>query len=174
MMTGKKASVAERRSGQSLELFERAVKALGKREYERAQDILADLIKSYPEERELLDRAKAYQALCERALDKRPSFRPKTFEDLLNYGVYLHNKGEYHEALKALHQAAEIHPKNEHVLYCIAAAAARAGETVTALKALRSAIGANPANRALARGDSDFDSLREDDEFLALVHPQAS
>jgi Tfp pilus assembly protein PilF len=92
----------------------------------------------------------------------------------MNYGVFLHNKGEFLEALKFLHQAADIHPKSEHVLYCIAASAARAGEVAAALKALRSAIGANPANRAQARGDSDFDPLREEGEFQALVHPQAS
>ena len=173
-MSGKKASVTERRSNQSLELFERAVKALGKKDFERAQSVLADLIRSYPDERDLLDRARAYQALCERALEKRPAARPKTFEDLLNLGVYLHNKGDYQEALKVLHQAADIHPQSEHVLYCIAAASARAGETAAALRALRSAIVANSANRAQARADSDFDPLRDDEEFLALVHPQAS
>jgi hypothetical protein len=43
-----------------------------------------------------------------------------------------------------------------------------------ALKALRSAIVVNPANRAQARSDSDFDPIREDEEFAALVTPQAS
>jgi tetratricopeptide (TPR) repeat protein len=173
-MTGKKASLAERRSTQSLELFEKALRALARKDFDRAQDILGELIRAYPDERDLLDRARAYQALCERSLGKRPASRPKSFEDLLNYGVFLHNRGEYPEALKALHQAAEIHPKNEHVLYCIAAAAARAGETAVALKALRSAIVANPANRAQARADSDFDPLRQDEEFLTLVHTRAS
>jgi len=173
-MSVKKASVADRRVGHSLDLFERAVKALGKKDYERAQEQLTELVESYPEERDVLDRARAYLVLCERALGKRPNFRPKTFEDLLNHGVFLHNRGDFAEALKALHQAAEIHPKNEHVLYCIAASSARGGDAAAALKALRSAIHANAANRALARGDSDFDSLREDGEFQALVYPQAA
>jgi len=173
-MSVKKAPVAEKRPSPSVELFERAVKAFGKKDYSRAQELLLDLVASYPDERDLLDKVRAYQALCERALGKRGSFRPKTFEDLLNYGVYLHNRGEFEEALKVLHQAAEIHPKSEHVLYCIAAAASRAGDSAAALKALRSAIVANPANRAQARGDSDFDPLREDGDFQALVHPQAS
>lgn len=173
-MTAKKASVAERRSAHALELFERAVKAVGKREYEKAREHLGALIDSYPEERDLLERARAYKTLCDRALDKRPPFRPKTFEELLNYGVYLHNRGEFQEALKYLHQAAEMHPKNEHVLYCLAAAAARGGDTAAAVKALRSAIGVNPSSRAQARSDSDFDPIREEDEFVALVYPRAS
>jgi len=173
-MSVKKASVAERRSGHSLEIFERALKALGKKDYEKAQGLLSELVDGYPEERDLLDRARAYLALCERSLGKRPTFRPKTFEDLLNHGVYLHNRGDFDGALKALHQAFEIHPKNEHVLYCIAAASARAGDAAAALKALRSAILANGANRTQARGDSDFDGLRDDEQFQALVHSQAS
>jgi len=177
-MTGKKAAAGttERRSSQALDVFEKAVRALGKKEYERARDLLDGLIESHPEERDLLERARSYRTFCERTLAeaKRPSFRPKSFEDMLNHGVFLHNRGEYEEALRVLKQAAEIHPRNEHVLYCLAATAARTGDTATALKALRSAIAASPASRAQARSDSDFDLLRDDEEFIALVHPQAS
>jgi tetratricopeptide (TPR) repeat protein len=168
------AAVADRRFGQALDLFERAVKALGRKDFERARDLLDSLIDGHPEERDLLERARAYRAFCERALEKRPSFRPKTFEDLLNYGVYLHNRGEFGEAIKQLQQAAEIHPRNEHVLYCLAAAAARSGDLAGALKALRTAIVVNPANRAQARSDSDFDPIREESDFATLVYPPAS
>jgi Tfp pilus assembly protein PilF len=176
MRPKKAATVTDRRSQQALELFERAAKALGKHEWERARDHLDTLIESHPEQRDLIERARAYRAVCERALSeaRKTPFRPKGFEDLLNHGVFLHNRGEFEEALKVLRQAAEIHPKNEHVLYCLAATAARAGDSATALKALRSAIAVSPANRAQARGDSDFDPIREDEEFIELVHPAAS
>jgi len=173
-MSPKKAvPVVDRRSQQALELFERAAKALGKHDWAKARDFLDTLIESHPDQRDLLERARAYRAVCERALleAKRAPFRPKGFEDLLNHGVYLHNRGEFEEALKVLRQAAEIHPKNEHVLYCLAATAARAGDSAAALKALRSAIAVSPANRAQAKGDSDFDPIREDEEFIELVHP---
>ena len=169
-MTAKKASAAKRVSHDALDEFEKGMKALGRREYEKARDILDALIEEHPEERDVLERARAYRQLCERALDKRPAFRPKGFEDLLNHGVFLHNRGEYEEALKALRQAAEIHPSNEHVLYCLAATAARAGDPQGALKALRSAIAASPASRAQAKSDADFDSLRDDEEFASLIH----
>jgi tetratricopeptide (TPR) repeat protein len=174
-MSVKKAapSAEKRRSSQALEVFEKAVRALGRRDYDRAREHLDHLIGSFPQETEIVERARSYLALCQRALEKRPA-RPKSFEELLNYGVYLHNRGEFHQALQVLQQAAEIHPRNEHVLYCVAAAAARAGDTAAALKALRSAITANPASRAQARSDSDFDPIREDEEFVSLVYPQAS
>jgi tetratricopeptide (TPR) repeat protein len=172
-MSGKKATaVMDRRSGHALELFEKAIKALGKRDYERARDHLTALIEAHPDERDVLERARTYKTLCDRALDKRPAFRPKSFEDFLNYGVYLHNRGEFDDALKHLQQAAEMHPKNEHALYCLAAAAARSGDTAAAIKALRGAISANAETRAQARGDSDFDPIREEDEFVVLIHGQ--
>jgi tetratricopeptide (TPR) repeat protein len=170
----KKAASGERKATPGLELFERAVKALGKRHYERALELFDSLIASHAEERDLLERARAYRAVCERSMEKRPAFRPRSFDELLHYGVFLHNRGEYREALRVLQQAVEMHPKNEHALYCLAASAAQAGESAAALKALRSAISTSAANRAQARGDSDFDPLREHEEFVALVYPQAS
>ena len=174
-MTAKKPVPAiDRRSQQALETFEKAMKAMGKHDYDRAREHFNALLEGFPEERDLLERARSYRAVCERALEKRPAFRPKTFDEMLHHGVYLHNRGEYEEALKFLRQAAEIHPRNEHVLYCMAATAARAGDNATALKSLRGAVTAGPSNRAQARQDPDFETLREDEEFLSIVYPQAS
>jgi tetratricopeptide (TPR) repeat protein len=108
--------------------------------------------------------------MCERARATRPA-RPKTFEELLNYGVVLHNRGEFSLAVKYLSQAVEMHPRNENALYCLAAAHARAGDATAALKALRSAIHSGPASRAQARQDPDFEPLRGESEFQALVAP---
>ena len=174
-MSNKKPAV-ERRPNAALEAFEKGLRALGKKDYERAGDVFQELIESYPDERDLLERARAYKAVCERAMteSKRAPFKPKTFEEMVQYGVFLHNRGEYEEALKHLRQAAELHPKNEHAQYCLAATAARAGDTPTALKALRSAIAAGPANRAQARSDPDFDPIRDDEGFVEIVYSQAS
>jgi tetratricopeptide (TPR) repeat protein len=152
----------------AIELFQKAFKLLNKKDFERAGGLLDKLIADFPEERDVVERARAYRAVCERSTERRPP-RPKTFDDLLHYGVFHHNRGEYQEALKFLNQAAEIHPRNEHVLYCVAAAAARAGDLALALKALRSAITASPANRAQARSDPDFDGLREQPDFVTLL-----
>jgi tetratricopeptide (TPR) repeat protein len=173
-MSDRKAAAVEKRSSPALDLFEKAVKALGKKDFDRALDLFDSLIEQHPQEKELVDGARAYRAVCERATGKRSHFRPKGFEDLLNYGVYLHNRGEFQEALRYLQQAAEIHPRNEHVLYCLAAAFSRSGEAHLAVKALRSAIGVSASNRAQARSDADFDPLRENPDFVALVYPQAS
>jgi tetratricopeptide (TPR) repeat protein len=171
-MSVKKAPApTERRS--ALDQFEKAMRALAKRDHEKAGGIFDALIAAHPEERDILERARLYRGLCSRATERRPAWRPRTFEEFLVHGVYLHNAGEPAEALKAFAQAGEMHPRNEHLLYCTAAAAARAGDTPAALKALRGAIQVNGANRAQARIDDDFAPLRESDEFLELLEAES-
>ncbi len=172
----KSASTLEKRAQLALDRFEKGMKALGKRDYEKALGLFDDVISEHADEPEVVERARSYRSLCQRAMGeaKRPAFRPRGFEDLLTRGVFLHNRGDYAEALKFLRQAAEIHPRNEHVLYCLAATASRAGDPGAALKALRSAIVANPASRAQAKGDADFDPIRHHDEFLEIISSQAS
>ena len=163
--------VVDREYRQALDLFERAVKAMGRKDLDRARDLLDQLLESHGDQRELVERARAYRAVCDRS--RRPP-RPKTFEELLNYGVVLHNREDYAQAVRYLQQALEIHPRNESALYCLAAAQARAGDAPAALKALKSAIHASPASRAQARRDDDFAPLRAGAEFQALVAPTLS
>jgi len=160
--------VVDRRYQHALEIFERAVKALGRKDLDRSRELLDGLIEDFADQQELVERAKAYRAMCDRS--RRPA-RPKTFEELLNYGVVLHNRGDFEHAVKYLRQALDIHPRSESALYCLAAAQARAGDAQAALKALKSAIHANPASRAQARRDADFEPLREAAAFQALVAP---
>ena len=161
--------VVDRRYQQALEIFERAIKALGRKDFDRSRDLLDSLVEDFADQQELVERARTYRAMCDRS--RRSSARPKTFEELLNYGVVLHNRGDFDLAVKYLRQAVDIHPRNEGALYCLAAAQARAGDAPGALKALKSAIHANPASRAQARRDADFEPLREAAAFQALVAP---
>lgn len=168
-MTAKKAPAPERHSAQAVELFEKGIKALGKRDYEKAQEHLTALLAAHAEERDVAERARLYLGLCRQKLEKKPAFKPKTLEEHLNYGILLHNRGNFGEALKVLNQAAELQPKNEHVLYCLAASSAQAGDVAATLTSLRAAIEACPASRAQARADSDFDPVRENEEFLEIL-----
>ena len=169
----RKPTVERRPANQALELFQKGVKALGKREFDRAKEHFDDLIASFPEERDVVERARTYLSVCARALSKAPAYKPKTFEELLHHGVYLHNRGDFEEALKFLRQAVDMHPRHEHALYCLAATSARAGDTAGALKALRSAITSSPESRAHARRDPDFEALRESEEFASILESES-
>ncbi len=167
-MSGKKAPVREPRPGQAVELFERAMKAIGKRDFEKARELLATLQKSHPDERDILERARAYVAICDRALAPQTAYKPRGFDEHLHYGVFLHNRGDYEGAQKALRHALELRPQDAHALYCLAAAAARGGDSATAVKSLRAAAEKSADIRAQVRLDPDFDGLRQEPEFLAL------
>jgi tetratricopeptide (TPR) repeat protein len=162
------APVVDRRYQQAVDLFQRAVKALGRKDFDRAKALLDTLLEEHSDQQELLERARAYRSRCARP---RRQSRPRTFEELLNYGVVLHNQGDFAQAVKYLSQALELQPRSESALYCLAAAQARAGDTAAALRALRSAINANPASRAQARHDADFEPLHGAAEFRTLVAP---
>ncbi|HEY7513031.1 MAG TPA: hypothetical protein VIC87_01055, partial [Vicinamibacteria bacterium] len=60
----KGAALQDRRASHALELYEKAVKALGRKDFDRAADLLDELIEGYPDERDLLERARAFRLLC--------------------------------------------------------------------------------------------------------------
>jgi len=165
------APVGDRRYVQAVDRFEKAMKAFGRKDFDRAAALLDSFIDEHEDHPDLVERARAYRAMCDKGARGRRPARPRGFEELLNYGVVLHNRGEFAEAVRYLRQAVEKHPRNEHALYCLAAAQARAGDHGAALKALRSAIHANPASRTQARQDPDFVPLRGEHEFQALMSP---
>jgi tetratricopeptide (TPR) repeat protein len=170
MSNRKTAPAVGRRSQPALDVFEKAMKALAKRDYEKARDHFEQIASSYPEEHDVLERARTYRAMCDRALDKKGGPKPKTAEELVHQGVYLHNRGDYDDALKLLRQAADLSPKSEDVQYCLAATSARAGDEAAALKSLRAAVSLKAETRAQARTDPDFESLREEQDFQDILN----
>jgi tetratricopeptide (TPR) repeat protein len=160
--------IQDRLYRQAVDLFTKGVKALGRKDFDRARGLFDELLAEHAEQKDLVERARTYRAMCIRT--RRPG-RPKTFEELLNFGVILHNRGEFAQAVKLFQQALGVQPRSESALYCLAAAQARAGDPAGALQTLRSAISANPATRAMARKDDDFEPLRGALEFRTLVSP---
>jgi hypothetical protein len=80
--------------------------------------------------------------------------------------------GRYDEAKALLLEGLELHPGNVSLLYNLACAEALLGEKDAALEHLAPAV-QNPRFRQFAETDTDFDSLRDDPRFTALVSPQA-
>jgi tetratricopeptide (TPR) repeat protein len=81
----------------------------------------------------------------------------------------LYDAGEYAEAADRLRVIVEEHPEYPDLPYNLACCEALAGRTADALEHLRQAIERADNARALAREDSDFDSIRDDPAFARLV-----
>jgi tetratricopeptide (TPR) repeat protein len=171
--SGVKSKKAGRGAGEieryekGLEAFEKAVKALYKGEVDKAKEQLERLRESHGDESELMDRVSSYLAICERKLS--PQRKPKTTEELVTYGVILHNSGDSQQAIKVLAKALEAEPSNPHIEYCLAAAHARAGEPAEAAKHLRLAIQADRTVRVHALVDDDFRGVRDRSEVASLL-----
>jgi hypothetical protein len=81
----------------------------------------------------------------------------------------LYEAEEYAEAADRGRKLIEAHPEYPGLLYNVACCESLAGRTVDAIEHLRLAIERADRFRRLAAGDSDFDPVRDDPAFEALV-----
>ncbi len=81
----------------------------------------------------------------------------------------LYRSGDYAEAAEKGRAVIEAYPQYAGPLYNVACCESLAGRPADAVEHLRRAIELAPAFRDYARGDSDFDPIREDPAFAKLV-----
>jgi tetratricopeptide (TPR) repeat protein len=151
----------------AIDSLEKAIRSLYKGEFDKAKEQLERLKEGYPDEGALMDRVNTYLLVCARKL--APQKRPKSTEEMITYGVMLHNDGDSREAIKMLGKALEAEPSNSHIEYCLAAAHAKIGDGAATAKHLRQAIQADPLSRIHARADDDFAPVRHTAEVSALL-----
>jgi tetratricopeptide (TPR) repeat protein len=80
-----------------------------------------------------------------------------------------YNEKDYEGALAACHVALEKYPGNALFLYNVACMESLLGRSDEALATLGTAIGGWPRFKENAQKDDDFESLRGDSRFIALV-----
>ena len=147
--------------------YDRGVAALQKKKREEAERHFLDLIQKYPEERELVDRARVYLTVCERQRrDPHPALTEP--EDFYYAAVLEKNRGNVAEAIEHLQRAAKKNGSGR-VDFLLACCHAQQGDLETALAHLQKAIEEDQRHRVLARHDRDFDPVREMPEFQKLL-----
>ncbi len=149
--------------------YEAAVKLVYKQKFEKAQETLEKIIHSLARDKDVLERARSLLKVCLQKISV-DNTSVRSTEELYNYGVTLMNQGHYEAAQENFQKALRADPKSDFVLYAMAANQCRAGNSSEALNFLKLAIQAKPANRFIARNDSDFESIAEDPRFIALIH----
>lgn len=147
--------------------YDRGVGALQKKKVDEAEKHFLDLVQKYPDEKDVVDRARVYLAVCER--QKRAAQPALTEpEDFYYAAVFEKNRGKVDEAIEHLKRAAKKNGGGK-VDFLLACCYATQGESDPALEHLKRAIEEDGHNRILARHDRDFDSLRGTPEFLELL-----
>ncbi|HEY2435389.1 MAG TPA: tetratricopeptide repeat protein [Vicinamibacterales bacterium] len=154
-------------------MYERGLQALQRRDFAASAEALRNVIERYPDERELLERARLYLKVCERELEPKEP-QPKTPDEWVYAGTVALNAGDETTALRHVQRALTDDPRHEHARYLVAVISTRRGDTGTALDHLREAVSLNPENRARARQDPELESLREDATFKSIVNASAA
>ena len=153
-------------------MYERGLQALQRRDFAASADALRNVIERYPDERELLERARLYLKVCERELEpKEPA--PKTADEWVYAATVALNAGDEGTALRHLQRALTEDSRHDHAHYMMAVVATRRGDAA-ALEHLRQAVTLNPENRSLARQDPELESLRDAAAFKAIVEASAA
>jgi tetratricopeptide (TPR) repeat protein len=155
----------------ALKEFERGVGLLQKQSYPEALERFQTIVGSFPQEKELTDRAGVYLRICQNLLVRKDP-QPRKPEDFFYYGVIKANQADYAEAVLFLEKALQTTPRDEKVHYVLASTLALKGERREALEHLHEAIQLNATNRIYARNDPDFEPLRDDENFQNLIHPE--
>lgn len=144
------------------------MKVFHKGDYAKASELLKTFMGKSHSEKEIVDRARIYQSICEARL-KKEKIELKTFEDYYQYSVYKVNQGDYQEAMKLLDKARQMKPKEGKILYLMADAYCLMGQKEECLEHLKKAIQMDKYFSILAQNESDFESLREDKKFKLIT-----
>lgn len=159
---------------EAVAMYERGLQALQRRDFAASAAALRNVIQRYPDERELLERARLYLKVCERELEPKEPPAPKTADEWVYAATVSLNADDEAAAIEHLRRALDTNPRHDHAHYMMAVASMRRGDSATALEHLYQAIALNPDNRSLARQDPDFDALREQPGFRAALEAAAA
>lgn len=154
---------------EAVAIYERGVQALQRHDYEGAAGFFRTVQERYPEERELLERARLYLRVCERETARQPA-GPRTLAERVGAATVALNAGDHATALEHLQRALGEDPDSDHAHYIMAVTLGVRGRVDEALDHLRRAIGLNPDNRGLAREDPDLESIRDHQNFGSALN----
>lgn len=150
---------------EAVALYEAGLRALQRHEYVQAARLLESILKDYPDEKELNDRARLYLNVCQRHMVVPGKVTSSSVEEQLYAATLALNAGAYDQTLALVDSVLIREPANDHALYVRSVAQTLSGKFADAIPSLMRAIELNPENRSLARQDPDFDALRRDDRF---------
>jgi tetratricopeptide (TPR) repeat protein len=159
---------------EAVAIYERGVQALQRHDFQTAAGHFKNVQDGYPEERELLERARLYLRVCERETARQPPPGPKTPAERVYAATVALNSGDHAGALDHLERALGEDPESDHAHYIMAVALGMRSRVPEALDHLRLAIGLNPDNRGLASQDPDLEAVRTHESFRSVLNTPPS
>ncbi|MBD1850460.1 tetratricopeptide repeat protein [Leptolyngbya sp. FACHB-711] len=105
---------------------------------------------------------------------KAIEFKPDSYEAWYNRGIALVNLERYEEAIDSWNKALKLKPDYHKAWNNKACCYSLWNQVDKAIESLQQAIELNPKYREMAKTDSDFDNIRSDDRFKALIEDSDS
>jgi tetratricopeptide (TPR) repeat protein len=143
--------------------------------YPEALDICEKALQIKPDDEEtLITQGAAYIGLgdyndaCD-SLKKLTEIHPNYHKGWDSYGFVLNKLGQYDKALEFHSKAIELEPKYASAYFNRACVYSLQKNIDRAITDLKKAIELDPKYLEQAKTDSDFDNIREDDRFKALI-----
>jgi tetratricopeptide (TPR) repeat protein len=152
----------------ALTAYGQAVKEFRKGEMGKAAEAFTAFIEKYPEDKEIVERARGYIAMAQRK-PKKEGFSLKTFDECCLAAVFKINEEDFQGALKVLDKALEFKTNEGRVYYLMADAHCRAGDTDNSLEFLKKAIHKDKMFSIMAQNELDFKSIWEDKKFKLIT-----
>jgi len=152
----------------ALAMLEKGIELIHKKEFKKARTELSALVEAYPNEMDILARARSYIQICLRE-ETNQKKSPVTADQLYTLGVMEHNKANYDAAISYFMQSLEKHPNADYIYYSLAASQAMKGDLAESIKNLQKAIELKEESRIYAKNDSDFAALQSKKDFAELL-----
>jgi hypothetical protein len=153
---------------EAIAIYENGVRGLQRHDYAAAAESFRQVLQRYPEERELIERARLYLRVCERETAQRPA-GPQTTAERVYAATMSLSAGDSDAALGHVQRALDQEPASHHAHYMMAVIHSTRAETAKAVEHLRRAIELNPDSRSVARQDADLERLRESPTVKSLL-----
>lgn len=151
-----------------LAAYGQAMKAFRKGDCAKAKELFQAFLKKHNTEKEFVDRARMYLALCENRENKE-TISLKTFKDYYEYAVYKLNQRDHSEAIKLLEKAKTQKPKEGKVSYLMALTYCQMEDNKKCLDNLMDAVHKDKFFGTLAQNESGFEPLWEDKKFKIIT-----
>jgi len=151
------------------EIFGRATKVFTSGDFRKARTLFEEALNG--PSLEVAESARSYIRMCEQRISKE-KVDLTTPDEQYDFAVRLINERRLPEAQQHLQTALAALPNAGHIHYAMALAKGLSGDFAGAHGHLKRAIELDPQNRALARGDTDFQELLYHSELRGLLFPE--
>jgi len=163
----------EKEFHQIKDAFNEAIGVFNKKDYKSAHDLFERIVEEYKDSEyynvlEIQARSKVYRNITDSLLNP-VKIELTNNEEYLNEGLYNLNSGNFNRALELFNYLERQDKNDAYVFYLMAITLFKLGEKEKALETLAKCIGMDKHYKIIVHNEPDFETLLDDEQFIAVV-----